>query len=264
MCRTTAVAGNIQHWAEYSLPARPIYHPASCAENDWSYGRLDAPKEFCLLGSRAPDVERDYPPHPTHQAPRSPLSIADIDPANEPLAIFEVRPHPEAGVVLLSHRHTSTRARLRPGELCIEAALPGGGAGWDDSGACHDWAAGPGGGGGHCCGARRRPPAPDLRRHGVGRPRGTRAAPQRRAGGRRVCGYGRGCGARAGAGGLHVAQLPGRRRGGRPALRAVRVPYQGRRRPGLIAQAHIENLKAELAAKGELATTVACTHARTP
>ena len=134
MCRTTAVAGNIQHWAEYSLPARPIYHPASCAENDWSYGRLDAPKEFCLLGSRAPDVERDYPPHPTHQAPRSPLSIADIDPANEPLAIFEVRPHPEAGVVLLSHRHTSTRARLRPGELCIEAALPGGGAGWDDSG----------------------------------------------------------------------------------------------------------------------------------
>ena len=101
MCRTTAVAGNIQHWAEYSLPARPIYHPASCAENDWSYGRLDAPKEFCLLGSRAPDVERDYPPHPTHQAPRSPLSIADIDPANEPLAIFEVRPHPDADKIRL-------------------------------------------------------------------------------------------------------------------------------------------------------------------
>ena len=249
MCRTTAVAGNIQHWAEYSLPARPIYHPASCAENDWSYGKLDAPKEFCLLGSRAPDVERDYPPHPTHQAPRSPLSIADIDPANEPLAIFEVRPHPEAGVVLLSHRHTSTRARLRPGELCIEAALPGGGAGWDDSGACHDWAAGPGGGGGHCCGARRRPPAPDLRRHGVGRPRGTRAAPQQPPHARRRRPkYGGG-----GGGG-----------GGRPALRAVRVPYQGRRRPGLMAQAHIENLKAELAAKAELATTVACTHARTP
>ena len=31
-----------------------------------------------------------------------------------------------------------------------------------------------------------------------------------------------------------------------------------------VEQAHIENLKAELAAKGELATTVACTHARTP
>ena len=38
MCRTTAVAGNIQHWAEYSLPARPIYHPVTCAENDWSHG----------------------------------------------------------------------------------------------------------------------------------------------------------------------------------------------------------------------------------
>ena len=52
MCRTTAVAGNIQHWAEYSLPARPIYHPATCAENDWSHGsfpRRTARTEGVLL-----------------------------------------------------------------------------------------------------------------------------------------------------------------------------------------------------------------------
>ena len=50
MCGTTAVAGNIQHWAEYSLPARPIYHPATCAENDWSHGRFSRRTEGVLLG----------------------------------------------------------------------------------------------------------------------------------------------------------------------------------------------------------------------
>ena len=47
---TTAVAGNIQHWAEYSLPARPIYHPGTCAENDWSHGRCSRRTEGVLLG----------------------------------------------------------------------------------------------------------------------------------------------------------------------------------------------------------------------
>ena len=47
---TTAVAGNIQHWAEYSLPARPIYHPGTCAENDWSHGRFSRRTEGVLLG----------------------------------------------------------------------------------------------------------------------------------------------------------------------------------------------------------------------
>ena len=52
--RTTGVTGVfLEAPRSNSLPARPIYHPATCAENDWSHGSspfdaLHAPKEFCL------------------------------------------------------------------------------------------------------------------------------------------------------------------------------------------------------------------------
>ena len=39
--RTTGVTGVfLEAPRSNSLPARPIYHPATCAENDWSHGRF--------------------------------------------------------------------------------------------------------------------------------------------------------------------------------------------------------------------------------
>jgi hypothetical protein len=74
-----------------------------------------------------PAVTTTSPP-PTLPAEASATSAATAATAgaaaSTELQLYAVRAHPSVGVVLLSHRHMHTRARLRPGDLCLDVPFP--------------------------------------------------------------------------------------------------------------------------------------------